>query len=86
MDATNTLIIGVISENPYAEWMGDINNPFCQDPNAYDEYGCMYINSWLNPYLPDTQPNNITLGYQQNSIEVINATRSHDADIPLITV
>ena len=30
MDDTNTLIIGVLAESPYAEWMGDINNPFCQ--------------------------------------------------------
>ncbi|MEE4248743.1 MAG: hypothetical protein V2I33_25475 [Kangiellaceae bacterium] len=50
MTAENTLIIGVVSENPYAEWMGDVNNPFCQDFDAYNENGCMYLGSWLNPY------------------------------------
>jgi len=29
MDANNTIIIGVVSEVPYAEVMGDRNNPFC---------------------------------------------------------
>jgi hypothetical protein len=35
---------------PYAEWMGDINNPFCWDKDYYVE-GCIY-NVHANTYLP----------------------------------
>lgn len=85
MSAANTLIIGVVSESPYAESMGDINNPFCQNPSAYDENGCDYV-AGENPYMPVKQSNSLKLGYEQNSLDVIDAVRDHDSEIPLITV
>ncbi len=30
MTEKNTLILGAISESPYAEFMGDINSKYCQ--------------------------------------------------------
>ncbi len=29
MNPQNTVIIGSLAENPYAEYMGDINNELC---------------------------------------------------------
>lgn len=29
MTEQNTVIIGVLAENPYAEFMGDVNNWYC---------------------------------------------------------
>ena len=86
MTANNTIIIGVVAESPYAEYMGDRNNPFCQYPQAYDNDGCLYQISQLNPYYPAIQGDNIAIWYQQNSIDVIRAVREHDKDIPLVTV
>ena len=69
MNADNTLIIGVVSEVPYSEFMGDRNNPYCQNLGKYNGEGCKYNDSFKSdPYLPLTQPNNMTLGYEQNAI------------------
>jgi len=48
MNSGNTIIIGVLAESPYAEYMGDINNNFCKG-NA--TVGCLY-NAHANEYLP----------------------------------
>lgn len=47
----NTVIIYTTSETPYAEWMGDVNNPFCHGTTEYVE-GCIY-NAHANTYMPD---------------------------------
>jgi beta-glucosidase len=44
-------MIFITSESPYAEFMGDINNPFCAGTGEWVE-GCIY-NCHANPYLPD---------------------------------
>ena len=36
----NTVIIGVLAESPYAEFMGDINNEYCAN-KTYIVEGCM---------------------------------------------
>jgi len=30
MTADNTIMIGALGEPPYAEFNGDVNNPYCQ--------------------------------------------------------
>ena len=82
MTSSNTLILGVISESPYAEFMGDINNPFCQ----YSSSGCMYYGKWVNPYLPDRQKTSLEINYESNSMDVIKAVRNKSKGIPLVSV
>ncbi len=48
MNAKNTMMVGVLAESPYAEMMGDINNPMCERG-----FGCLY-NIHANAYVPDT--------------------------------
>ena len=50
MTKENSLIIGAVAESPYAEFMGEINNPFCYNKVSKTE-GCSY-NDHLNPYMP----------------------------------
>ena len=45
------LVLGVLAENPYSEWMGDVNNPFCYGTTLPAE-GCIY-NAHANMYMPD---------------------------------
>ena len=51
MNEENTIIIGVLAENPYAEFMGDINTELCKNTTTEIE-GCLY-NIHLNSYMPD---------------------------------
>ena len=46
----NTIIIGVLGESPYAEFMGDINSKYCLNTTEFVE-GCLY-NFHLNDYMP----------------------------------
>lgn len=39
----------MLAENPYAEFMGDVDCEFCK---TTDKEGCIY-NNWINTYLPD---------------------------------
>lgn len=50
MNAENTVIVGVLGESPYAEFMGDVNNKFCYGTSDWVE-GCIY-NCHANEYLP----------------------------------
>lgn len=45
----NTLLITVLAENPYAEYMGDVNCVYCQ---TADKTGCLY-NYHDNEYQPE---------------------------------
>lgn len=36
MNAKNTLILSVVGESPYAEFIGDVNIPYCQNPTEYE--------------------------------------------------
>ena len=51
MTESNTVIVGVIGESPYAEFMGDVNSKFCIGTTKFVE-GCLY-NSHINEYMPD---------------------------------
>lgn len=80
----NTLIIYVTSESPYAEWMGDINNPFCWDTTEWVE-GCIY-NAHANTYMPDLQKTTLNMGIDDFSKNMINDIRFIDSDIPMVSV
>jgi beta-glucosidase len=41
MTSENTIVINILAESPYAEFMGDINNPFCYGTTDFIE-GCLY--------------------------------------------
>lgn len=47
----NTVVISVLAEVPYAEFMGDIGDKYCMD-NTESTHGCLY-NIHLNKNLPD---------------------------------
>ena len=51
LNSGNTVIVGVLGESPYAEFMGDINNKYCYNTVKFVE-GCLY-NFHINDYLPD---------------------------------
>jgi hypothetical protein len=50
MTKDNTVILGVLAESPYAEFMGDINSVYCKETTEFVE-GCLY-NSHANDYMP----------------------------------
>ncbi len=82
--AENSVIIGVLAEPPYAEFMGDIANPSCIDC-THSEQGCLY-HLHLNPYLPSCQKQNLEIDYESFDQEMIDAVKKISQDIPLITV
>ncbi|MCI0454159.1 MAG: glycoside hydrolase family 3 C-terminal domain-containing protein [Candidatus Dadabacteria bacterium] len=84
----NTVIIGVLSEVPYAEFMGDINNPACK--NNIDDFtnGCLYnlIQFKLNTYLPRQQIDTLEINFGEFDRMVIDLVKNQDPDIPLVTI
>jgi len=88
LSADDTVIIGVLSEPPYAEFMGDINNPACK--NNIDDFqnGCLYnLQQFkLNPYLPRQQKDTLEVGFSGFDRDVIDAVKSKDPGIPLVTI
>lgn len=88
LSSADTLIIGVLSEPPYAEFMGDINNPACK--NNIDDFqnGCLYnLEQFkLNPYLPRQQPDTLAINFSGFDRTVIDIVKGHDPDIPLVTI
>lgn len=51
MNSYNTVIVGVIGEPPYSEFMGDVNVPYCYNTTVRVN-GCLY-NNHSNRYMPD---------------------------------
>ena len=81
MTPDNTIIIGAMGEVPYAEFMGDINNPFCDMG-----YGCIYW-AHANPYTPDDNKKTLDIGYDDFSKQVISAVNSgKTTKVKLVTV
>lgn len=76
MTAENTVVLGVLAESPYAEFMGDINNPMCVVGP-----GCLYW-AHANAYTPDIQKTTLELGYDDFSKQVLTTL---GAEIPLVT-
>ncbi|MFI0435025.1 MAG: glycoside hydrolase family 3 N-terminal domain-containing protein [Parachlamydiaceae bacterium] len=84
MNWKNTIMVGVLAEPPYAEFMGDINSPFCV--NSTDcQHGCLY-NNHLNPYLPLMQKQTLAIDFELNDQYFIETVKNIDSQIPLITV
>jgi len=52
MNSKNTLILSVVGESPYAEMVGDINIPYCQNHSMYQGDGCIW---WPSTYSPPIQ-------------------------------
>ncbi len=67
MTPDNTVVIGTLAENPYAEYMGDINNEYCQSEK---KEGCRYIYN-LNIYLPDEQSRTLDIDYDDFSKQIL---------------
>lgn len=84
MNAKNTVIIGTLAELPYAEFMGDVASPYCQDNKNYQQ-GCLY-NQHLNPYLPLQQPRSLAINYDTFTQKIIQTVQAKANDIPLITI
>lgn len=82
MNPTNTLILGVVGESPYAEFSGDAGVPYCEQEGAE---GCLYT-SIFNPYLPTKEKTNLDLNYSGFDLQVIQSIQTQDKDIPLLTV
>lgn len=83
INAKNSVIVGVLAEPPYAEFMGDVACPFCF--NSTNENGCLY-NNHLNPYLPLLQRSTLEINYAQDDLDLISAVKAIDQKIPLITI
>ena len=62
-----------MAEDPYAEFMGDVNNPFCYGTTAHVE-GCNY-NLHFNSYLPQQQKTELRLEYDEFSQSVLQMVR-----------
>jgi len=85
MNRENTLIIAAIGEVPYAEFMGDVDNPYCRDTTTDFENGCLY-NLHFNWYMPDTQPRTLEKDFDEFDRSVIDVVKSRISDPHLITV
>lgn len=73
MNANNTVIIGVVGESPFAEFVGDVNIPYCKGgPLAGD--GCLY-NNVESPYLPEDQRTTLEIDYEKFDKNVISTIR-----------
>lgn len=59
MNADNTVVIAHLAEDPYAEFMGDINNEMCAGTAAWKE-GCIY-NSHASDYMPMIQKTDLSI-------------------------
>ncbi len=63
MDHSNTLILAVVGESPYAEFVGDVNTPYCQK-SVFPSDSCLYDNT-LNAYAPPKQKKTLQLSFDQ---------------------
>lgn len=84
MNRDNTVVIAVAAEMPYAEFMGDVANPYCVDEGDFKN-GCLY-NLHFNWYLPDRQRDDLKVDISGFDKEVISKVREKDALIPVVSV
>lgn len=85
MNASNTLILAVVGEPPFAEFCGDVGIPYCKKDDPLSGDGCMF-NGWINAYLNGDQRENLGLSFSDFDQQVINKIKSQDKDIPVATV
>ena len=83
----NTVIIGVLAENPYAEFMGDVASPFCRSSEPMSTAGCLYhlqnvTQGQMSPYATPAQPHSLKIDYGVLDQQVLKTL----AKFKLITV
>lgn len=83
MNSKNTLILSVVGENPYAEMVGDINIPYCQNKSIFAGDGCLW---WQNTYSPAVQSNTLEVKLNEFEQNVVNHIREQDKNIPMVSV
>ncbi|CAD8177453.1 unnamed protein product [Paramecium octaurelia] len=64
----NTIVIHVLAENPYAEYMGDVNCKYCQSQN---QKGCLY-NQRDNVYQTESQATRLEIKAGAYEKQLIN--------------
>lgn len=79
LNATNTLVVTVVAEPPYAEYMGDIGNP-----HEVDEWYDSGIANHENNYMPNEQSEVLQLTWSNTDAETLNKLR--DKSIPIVTI
>ena len=86
MTAANTVILGTLADIPTAEFMGDINVPYCRHDDTNFDKGCLY-NLHLNPYLPNQERRSLAIHYHAFAQSVIRAVeqKTHD-HTPVVSV
>ena len=83
MNAKNTLIISVVGESPYAEMVGDVNIPYCQNQSIFAGDGCLW---WQNSYSPNLQPKTLEVNLNEFERNVVTHIRDQDKNIPMVSV
>jgi hypothetical protein len=72
MNAKNTLIIAVMGETPYAEMVGDVNVPYCQDSGTFGGDGCLWF---PGVYSPPIQPKTLEVAFDNFEKDVVSRIR-----------
>ena len=85
MTAQNTVVVAAIAEHPYAEFMGDIDVPYCRNNDGDFESGCLY-NLHFNWYAPYQQSSTLEIGFSEFDELVMLAVKNKAPEIPVITV
>jgi len=75
MTSKNTLIISVVGESPYAEMVGDINNPYCQNKTFFGKAGCIW---WASTYSPPMQSNTLNVSFNEFEEKIIRVVKGQD--------
>ena len=83
MTAKNTLILSVVGESPYAEMVGDVNIPYCQNQSVFGGDGCLW---WQNPYSPNLQPKTLEVTFNDFERKVVDRIKEQDKNIPIVSV
>ena len=73
LTAENTVVVSVLNEPPYAEFMGDIGNS--QEADALYNSG---IQSGLNAYMPAVQSQTLALNFTPEQAQLITQLRNKD--------
>ena len=84
MNQANTVMIGVLAEVPYAEFMGDISSPYCRDNKTYD-HGCLY-NLHFNPSLPLQQKKSLAIKYSRFDQKILTTLKNQHTKLPMVTI
>ena len=84
MNSSNTVILSVLGEMPFAEMKGDVGVPYCTNKPLY-YVGCLYGNAY-NPYTPENERETLNLDYQDFDKQVIQNVQEQDSNIPVVTV